>query len=155
VERRLLDDGRTADRQRSADYRYLGRRVRRARIPGRLESRQRRTFVAPLHHSRPRRKRKRNLAGRRRIPAWGRLDLVYWGTGNAGPWNPSERPGDNPYTASLLAFRPKTGEIVWYYQFTPNETYDFDATWEPILADIRVNGEERKVVMQLNRNGFL
>jgi glucose dehydrogenase len=58
-------------------------------------------------------------------------------------------------TASLLAFRPKAGEIVWYYQFTPNETYDFDATWEPILADIRVNGEERNVVMQLNRNGFL
>jgi hypothetical protein len=67
----------------------------------------------------------------------------------------AERPGDNLYTASLLAFRPKAGEIVWYYQFTPNETYDFDATWEPILADIRVNGEERNVVMQLNRNGFL
>ena len=83
------------------------------------------------------------------------LDLVYWGTGNAGPWNPLKRPGDNLYTASLLAFRPKTGEIIWYYQFTPNETYDFDATWEPILADIKVGGEVRKVVMQLNRNGFL
>jgi alcohol dehydrogenase (cytochrome c) len=83
------------------------------------------------------------------------LDLVYWGTGNPGPWNPTERPGDNLYTNSLLALRPKTGEIVWYYQFTPNDMFDYDACWEPILADIRVDGQQRKVVMQLNRNGFL
>jgi alcohol dehydrogenase (cytochrome c) len=83
------------------------------------------------------------------------LDLVYWGTGNAGPWNPAERPGDNLYTASLLAIKPKTGEIVWHFQFTPNDVFDFDATWEPILAEIKVVGVERKVVMQLNRNGFL
>jgi alcohol dehydrogenase (cytochrome c) len=83
------------------------------------------------------------------------LDLVYWGTGNAGPWNPTKRPGDNLYTASLIAIRPKTGEIVWHYQFTPHDMYDYDATWEPILADMRVNGQERKVVMQVNRNGFL
>src|SRR5262249_43682181 len=49
------------------------------------------------------------------------LDLVYWGTGNAGPWNPASRPGDNLYTASLLAMRPKTGESVWDYQFTSND----------------------------------
>jgi alcohol dehydrogenase (cytochrome c) len=83
------------------------------------------------------------------------LDLVYWGTGNPGPWNPTQRPGDNLYTNSLLALRPKTGEIVWYYQFTPNDMFDYDACWEPILADIRVDGQQRKVVMQLNRNGFL
>ena len=83
------------------------------------------------------------------------LDLVYWGTGNAGPWNPVNRAGDNLYTASLLAFRPKTGEIVWHFQFTPNDMYDYDATWEPILAEIKVDGQVRKVVMQLNRNGFL
>jgi alcohol dehydrogenase (cytochrome c) len=83
------------------------------------------------------------------------LDLVYWGTGNAGPWNPAKRPGDNLYTASLIAIRPKTGEIVWHYQFTPHDMYDYDATWEPILADMRVDGQDRKVVMQLNRNGFL
>src|SRR5580704_14737712 len=82
------------------------------------------------------------------------LDLVYWGTGNAGPWNPSQRPGDNLYTASLLALRPKTGEIAWYYQFTPNDMFDYDANWEPILADMRIDGQMRKVVMQLNRNGF-
>jgi alcohol dehydrogenase (cytochrome c) len=83
------------------------------------------------------------------------LDLVYWGTGNPGPWNPTQRPGDNLYTNSLLALRPKTGEIVWYYQFTPNDMFDYDACWEPILADIRVDSQQRKVVMQLNRNGFL
>jgi len=83
------------------------------------------------------------------------LDLVYWGIGNAGPWNPANRPGDNLYTASVLALRPKTGEIAWYYQFTPNDMFDYDACWELILADIPVNGEKRKVVMQLNRNGFL
>ncbi|MGH8070560.1 MAG: PQQ-dependent dehydrogenase, methanol/ethanol family [Candidatus Entotheonellia bacterium] len=83
------------------------------------------------------------------------LDLVYWGTGNAGPWNPATRPGDNLYTASVLAIRPKTGEMVWYYQFTPNDMYDWDANWELILADLNVDGQPRQVVMQLNRNGFL
>jgi glucose dehydrogenase len=58
------------------------------------------------------------------------LDFVYWGTGDAGPWNPATRPGDNLYTASVLAIRPKTGQLVWHYQFTPNEMYDWDATWE-------------------------
>ena len=83
------------------------------------------------------------------------LDLVYWGTGNAGPWNPGPRPGDNLYTASVLALRPKSGEMVWYFQFVPNEMYDLDGTWEMILADIKVNGVLRKVAMQLTRGGFL
>jgi alcohol dehydrogenase (cytochrome c) len=83
------------------------------------------------------------------------LDLVYWGTGNAGPWNPTKRPGDNLYTASVVAIKPKTGEIAWHYQFTPHDMYDFDATWELILADLPINGQTRKVVMQLNRNGFV
>jgi alcohol dehydrogenase (cytochrome c) len=83
------------------------------------------------------------------------LDLAYWGTGNAAPWASEERPGDNLYTASVLAIRPKTGEIVWHYQFTPNDAYDYDAVWELILAELPVNGVKRKVVMQLNRNGFL
>ena len=83
------------------------------------------------------------------------LDLVYWGTGNAGPWNPVDRPGDNLYTAAVIALRPKTGEIVWHYQFTPNDMFDYDACWELILADIPVEGQTRQVVMQLNRNGFL
>ena len=54
------------------------------------------------------------------------LDLVYWGTGNGGPWNPQVRMGDNLYVCSVLAFRPKTGELVWHYQFSPNDPYDYD-----------------------------
>ena len=83
------------------------------------------------------------------------LDLTYWGTGNASPWNPTVRQGDNLYVASIVALRPKTGEIVWHYQATPNDIFDWDSVWEIILADIPVKGETRKVAMQLNRNGFL
>src|SRR5436309_3392232 len=70
-------------------------------------------------------------------------------------WASQSRTGDNLYTSSVLALRPKTGEIVWHYQFTPNDAYDYDACWELISAELRVNGRNRKVVMQLNRNGFL
>jgi len=80
---------------------------------------------------------------------------VYWGTGNAGAWNPVNRKGDNLYAASVLAIRPKTGEIVWHYQFVPNDVFDWDSLWELILADINFEGQKRKVVMQMNRNGFL
>jgi alcohol dehydrogenase (cytochrome c) len=83
------------------------------------------------------------------------LDLVYWGTGNAAPWDPTGRPGDNLYTASVLAVRPKTGEIVWHYQLVPNEMFDLDANWEWILADINVDGARRKVAMHFSRGGFL
>jgi alcohol dehydrogenase (cytochrome c) len=83
------------------------------------------------------------------------LDLMYWGIGNPAPWASQTRPGDNLYTSSVLAMRPKTGEVVWYYQFTPNDAYDYDACWELILADLNVQGRLRKVAMQLNRNGFL
>ncbi len=83
------------------------------------------------------------------------LDLMYWGTGNAAPYNPENRKGDNLYTSSILAMRPKTGEIVWHYQAAPNEIFDWDSVWEIILADINVDGKLRKVAMQMNRNGFL
>jgi alcohol dehydrogenase (cytochrome c) len=83
------------------------------------------------------------------------LDLVYWGIGNAGPWNPGGRPGDNLYTASVLALKPKTGEVVWHYQLVPNEMFDLDATWEWILADLPVDGAKRKVMMHFSRGGFL
>ena len=83
------------------------------------------------------------------------LDLMYWGIGNPAPWASQSRAGDNLYTSSVLALRPKTGEIAWHYQFTPNDAYDYDACWELIVADLDVQGKKRKVVMQLNRNGFL
>jgi alcohol dehydrogenase (cytochrome c) len=84
------------------------------------------------------------------------LDLVYWGTGNAEPYDPRTREGlDSLYTNSVLAIRPKTGEIACYYQYTPNDVYDVDAVDENVLADIQVNGQMRKVMMQTNKNGFL
>ncbi len=84
-----------------------------------------------------------------------KLDLVYWGTGNAAPWNPDSRMGDNLYTASVLAIKPKTGEVVWHYQLVPNELFDLDANWEWIIADIPHNGATRKVIMHMSRGGFL
>jgi alcohol dehydrogenase (cytochrome c) len=82
------------------------------------------------------------------------LDLVYWGTGNGGPWNPNARLGDNLYIASVVAIRPKTGELVWHYQFSPNDPYDYDATEVGMLVDMKVGGKDRKVLAQANRNGF-
>ena len=84
------------------------------------------------------------------------LDLVYWGTGNAEPYDPRPRgERDSLYTSSLLAIRPKTGEIVCYYQYTPNDVYDVDATDEQVLADLQVGGQTRKVMIQANKNGFM
>jgi len=93
-------------------------------------------------------------------PAWitgsydPELDLMYWGTGNAGPWNAEFRKGDNLYVASVLALRPKTGEIAWHYQFTPNDPYDYDAVNELVHASLMVKGVRTKVIMQANKNGF-
>jgi alcohol dehydrogenase (cytochrome c) len=83
------------------------------------------------------------------------LDLVYWGIGNPAPWNPRARKGDNLFTNSIFAIRPKTGERVWYFQATPEDPFDFDAVQTPINATINVDGSPRKVVMQANRSGFL
>src|SRR5882757_6030165 len=84
------------------------------------------------------------------------LDLVYWGTGNAEPYDPRPRQGlDSLYSSSVLAIRPKTGEIVCHYQYTPNDVYDVDATDEHVLADLTINGQMRKVMIQSNKNGFM
>src|SRR5438105_1400069 len=84
------------------------------------------------------------------------LDLVYWGTGNAEPYDPHSRGElDSLFTSSVLAIRPKTGEIACYYQFTPNDVYDVDGTDELLLADLQINGRPRKVMIQANKNGFL
>ncbi len=84
------------------------------------------------------------------------LDLVYWGTGNAEPYDPRPREGlDSLFTNSVLAIRPKTGEIACYFQYTPNDVYDADGTDENVLADIQVDGQLRKVMIQTNKNGFL
>ena len=84
------------------------------------------------------------------------LDLVYWGTGNAEPYDPRPREGmDSLYTSSVLAIHPKTGEVACYFQYTPNDIYDVDGTDEQVLADLRVNGQLRKVMIQANKNGFM
>jgi alcohol dehydrogenase (cytochrome c) len=84
------------------------------------------------------------------------LDLAYWGTGNPAPWPPDHRNGlDALYSNSLLALRPETGEIVWYYQYTPNDSWDLDGTDEPVMADIKYEGTPRKVLFQVNKNGFI
>src|SRR3984893_810519 len=84
------------------------------------------------------------------------LDLVYWGTGNAEPYDPRPRGDlDSLFTSSVLAIRPKPGELFFYFQYTPNDIYDLDATDEHVLADIPVDGQIRKVMIQTNKNGFL
>jgi alcohol dehydrogenase (cytochrome c) len=82
------------------------------------------------------------------------LDLVFWGTGNPAPWNPINRKGDNLHTNSILAIQPKTGKVVWSYQMTPNDPFDYDGVNELVQAELTVGGAPHKVVMQANRNGF-
>ena len=84
------------------------------------------------------------------------LDLVYWGVGNAEPYDPRPREAlDSLYTSSVLAIRPKTGEIHCHFQYTPNDVYDVDGNDEQVLADIEVGGQMRKVMIQANKNGFM
>jgi alcohol dehydrogenase (cytochrome c) len=84
------------------------------------------------------------------------LNTLYWGTGNPNPdWDGDNRPGDNLYAASLIALDPDTGKLKWHFQFTPHDTHDWDANQVPVLADLTINGQPRKVVMQANRNGFI
>ena len=83
------------------------------------------------------------------------LDLVYWGTGNPGPdWNGDVRMGDNLYSDSVLALNGDSGDLEWYFQFTPHDVHDWDAIQVPILADLEFDGEMRKVMMWANRNAF-
>jgi len=85
------------------------------------------------------------------------LDLIYVGVGNGSPWNQSLRSpggGDNLFLSSIVALRPDTGEYVWHYQTTPGETWDYTATQHIMLADLNINGKERKVLMQAPKNGF-
>ena len=83
------------------------------------------------------------------------LNLIYWGTGNPGPdWNGDVRLGDNLYSDSALALNGDTGEIEWYFQFTPHDVHDWDAIQIPILADLNINGQNRRTMMWANRNAF-
>lgn len=85
------------------------------------------------------------------------LGLLYFGVGNGAPWNQQYRSpggGDNLYLSSIVAVEAKTGEYVWHFQTTPGETWDFTATQHIMLADLEIDGERRKVLMQAPKNGF-
>jgi alcohol dehydrogenase (cytochrome c) len=67
------------------------------------------------------------------------LDLVFWGTGNPAPWNPLNRLGDNLHTNSVLAIQPKTGKVVWHYQMTPSDPFDYDGVNEWVQAELTID----------------
>ena len=81
-------------------------------------------------------------------------NLLFFGTGNPAPWNAHTRPGDNLYTAATLAINPDNGKIVWYYQNTPNDTFDFDGANEFIPFDLERDGQVIKAGAKADRNGF-
>jgi alcohol dehydrogenase (cytochrome c) len=83
------------------------------------------------------------------------LDTVYWTTSNAAPdFDGSSRPGDDLYTACVLAIDPSTGKLKWYFQFTPHDVYDYDANETPVLVDKEESGATHHFLIQANRNGF-
>jgi len=83
------------------------------------------------------------------------LDLLYWTTGNPGPdWNGDVRPGDNLFSCSVLALDPDTGEMRWYFQYTPHDTHDWDSNQIPVLVDGEFRGQQRKLLALANRNAF-
>jgi len=83
------------------------------------------------------------------------LNTLYWTTSNAAPdFEGSSRPGDDLYTACVLAIDPDTGKMKWYFQFTPHDLYDYDANQTPVLVDIEDHGAMKKLLVQANRNGF-
>jgi alcohol dehydrogenase (cytochrome c) len=83
------------------------------------------------------------------------LDTLYWTTSNAAPdFMGDSRPGDDLYTACVLAIDPGTGKLKWYFQFTPHDLYDYDANETPVLVDKKENGALHHLLLQANRNGF-
>ena len=93
-------------------------------------------------------------------PVWGwmsydpELDLIYYGTGNAAPYNAEQRVGDNKWTASVLARRPGDGSLVWAYQFTPHDNWDYDAVGAMVLAELDIGGKPTKALVHFDKNGF-
>ncbi len=84
-------------------------------------------------------------------------DLFYVGTGNAGPWPEQVRKSkgkDNLYACSILAVKPDTGELKWYFQMVPGDSWDYDSVQQLMLADLTIKGRQRKVIMQANKDGF-
>jgi len=83
------------------------------------------------------------------------LNLYYFGTGNPNPVMAEQsRKGDNLYTCTIVALNPDTGKMAWYYQTSPHDTHDWDATEAPVLIDGTINGQPRKLLAQADRNGY-
>ncbi len=93
--------------------------------------------------------------------AWGwfsydpQLNLLYYGTANPGVWNPDMRPGDNKWSMTIFARNLDNGEARWAYQMTPHDAWDYDGVNELMLADMQIDGRERKVLVHPDRNGFV
>ncbi|MGD0135198.1 MAG: PQQ-dependent dehydrogenase, methanol/ethanol family, partial [Bryobacteraceae bacterium] len=82
------------------------------------------------------------------------LNLVYYGSGNPGTWNPSQRPGDNKWSTTLFARNPDTGQAAWAYQMTPHDAWDYDGINESILTDSAIDGNAVPTLTHFDRNGF-
>jgi alcohol dehydrogenase (cytochrome c) len=83
------------------------------------------------------------------------LNLVFVGTGNPTPvLNGAVRPGDNPWTCSIVAINPDTGKLAWGFQASPHDTHDWDAAEVPVLVDANFGGSPRKMLLQASRNGY-
>jgi PQQ-dependent dehydrogenase (methanol/ethanol family) len=82
------------------------------------------------------------------------LNLVYYGTSNPGPWNADQRPGDNKWTAAVIARDPDDGQAVWAYQFSPHDLYDYDGVNENVVLDLPIGGQTRKTLLRADRDGF-
>ena len=83
------------------------------------------------------------------------LNLMFVGTGNPTPvLNGAARPGDNPWTCSIVALNPDTGKLAWGFQVSPHDTHDWDAAEVPVLVDSNFNGQPRKMLLQASRNGY-
>ena len=83
------------------------------------------------------------------------LNLMFVGTGNPTPvLNGDARPGDNPWTCSIVALNPDTGKLAWGFQVSPHDTHDWDAAEVPVLVDGSFNGQPRKMLLQASRNGY-
>jgi PQQ-dependent dehydrogenase (methanol/ethanol family) len=83
------------------------------------------------------------------------LDLIFYGTGNPGPWNPEQRPGMNKWSSGVFARKPATGEAVWYYQWSPHDLHDYDGVNENILLELPIGGSTRPVIVHPDRNGYV